>query len=118
LGAGRLTAKPEWSESSESPREIENRIRQHRALMSASRELVDSWQEIGQGVDVLGAPSLSADDLLVQAFVLLAGESNTPDLVWAPVDAAAIIKWLSDQLQQFAEEERAHENQGQLFYLG
>ena len=100
------------------PREIENRIRQHRALMSASRELVDNWQEIGQGVDVLWTPSPSADDLLVQAFELLAGESNTPDLVWAPVDAAAIIKWLSDNLQQFAEEERAHENQGQLFYLG
>jgi hypothetical protein len=82
--------------------------------MRASRELVDSWQEIGQR----WTPSLSADDLLVQAFVLLAGESNTPDLVWAPVDAAAIIKWLSDNLQQFAEDERAHENQGQLFYLG
>ncbi|KAF2727427.1 hypothetical protein EJ04DRAFT_505727 [Polyplosphaeria fusca] len=109
----------EWNSPSDSSRQMENRIRQHRALMSASREVVRNWQEIAQGVEGQWAPSVSADDLLVQAFVLLAGESNTPDLAWGPLNEAAMIKWLSEKVQQFADEHRGHaESAGQLFYLG
>lgn len=78
--------------------------------MSASRDLVRSWEDIGQGLVVDWAPEgQSADDLLVQAFVLVAGEKVNADMMWAPMDVAATVKWLKEHLEQFAVEEAERE---------
>jgi hypothetical protein len=84
--------------------------------MSASREMVRNWEDIGQGLTFVsaGVAKLSADDLLVQAFVLLAGESNTEDTSWLSVNVEGIIRWLAENLQRFSREE---EGQGNLLYV-
>ena len=84
--------------------------------MSASREMVRNWEDIGQGLNFVSASAakLSADDLLVQAFVLLAGESNTGDTSWLSVNVEGIIRWLAENLHRFSSDE---EGQGNLLYV-
>lgn len=85
--------------------------------MSASREMIRNWEDIGQGLNFASADAakLSADEVLVHAFVLLAGESNMPDTTWLSVNVEGIIRWLAENLQRFSVEE---EGQGSLLYVG
>lgn len=84
--------------------------------MSASREMVRNWEDIGQGLNFVStsAAKLSADDLLVQAFVLLAGENNTENTSWLSVNVEGIIRWLAENLQRFSRDEQG---QGNLLYV-
>ncbi|KAF2473172.1 uncharacterized protein BDR25DRAFT_341325 [Lindgomyces ingoldianus] len=56
-------------------------------LANSFQRLCRSWQRIGEGLNVLWAPKMSANELLVQAFIMLAGSNNTADMIWGPVNA-------------------------------
>jgi hypothetical protein len=83
--------------------------------MSASRDLVRNWEDIGQLIQGCAEEGLTADDVLVQAFVLLAGDSATADMGWVPptmnVDGA--VRWLREQVE--LEAEQAEGNEGLLY---
>ena len=69
--------------------------------MAASRDIVRSWETVSQGGEVAWAPEgLSADDLLVQAFTMLAGKSNSQEMAWSPMNVAETVKWLQGHLLQ------------------
>lgn len=114
----RLMTSLGWHEEADLGRDVETEIlTQRKALMSASRGLVHSWGEIGKGLRLARAPNLSADELLVQAFIVLAGDSNTSDMSWSSVDVAEIIRWLDEELHQFDLEEEEDNRQSPLFFV-
>lgn len=80
--------------------------------MSASRDIVRNWEDIGQGFVPDG---FTADDLLVQAFALLAGDSGTEDLLWASMGVEQTMQWLKGHLEQFQQDEA--ENEEDLLYV-
>ena len=84
--------------------------------MSASREMIRNWEDIEQGLNFVsaGAAKLTADEVLVYAFVLLAGD-DTADTTWASVNVQGIIRWLAENLERFSSDE---EGQGNLLYVG
>jgi hypothetical protein len=91
----RLTTELGWRQETALTQEIEARIR--------------NWEEIGPGVTLPQTPeSFTADDLLMQAFVLLAGES-AKDMMWSPMNVRETITWLRGQLEQFREEAEGDE---------
>jgi hypothetical protein len=59
---------------------------------------------------------LTADDLLVQAFILLAGDNATPDMLWTPMNMSETVRWLRSNTEQFAAEEAA-EGEKALLYV-
>ncbi|KAF2000130.1 hypothetical protein P154DRAFT_492731 [Amniculicola lignicola CBS 123094] len=93
-----LRVEKRWSEAEVSPHDVDGRITQYRGLTRVTRELVSSWEGIAGG-------SAAADELLVQAFVLLAGDSSVPTMSWAPVKAAHMVRQLAETLQQDHDEE-------------
>jgi hypothetical protein len=105
-----LTIPAGWSQEGDQG-DLDARIAQHKTLMSASRDLVRNWEDIGQGGNVNWVPEgLTADGLLVQAFVLLAKESATADMAWGPMNVSETVQWLKENLEQFAAEEEEVED--------
>jgi hypothetical protein len=105
----RLTTELGWRQETTLTQEIEARIAQHKTLMSASRDLIRNWEDMRPGVTLPQTPeSFTADDLLMQAFVLLAGES-AKDMMWSPMNVRETITWLRGQLEQFREEAEGDE---------
>ncbi|KAH7138983.1 hypothetical protein B0J11DRAFT_515772 [Dendryphion nanum] len=99
-------ADKRWRTEARLEHEIEARVEEHKTLMAASRDIVRTWETIGQGVEVAWAPEgLSADELLMQAFMMLAGQNHTPDMVWPSMNVVETIKWLNGHLLQFSQDE-------------
>ncbi|PSN67277.1 hypothetical protein BS50DRAFT_494499 [Corynespora cassiicola Philippines] len=101
-------ADKRWRNEGSSAPEIERRIAQHRTLMGATQQLILNWQDIGPGVD--------KDELLRQAFVVLAGEKYAVEMQWKSVEFSGTVSWLSEHLESFREDEK-REGDG-LYYLG
>ncbi|KAF2871962.1 hypothetical protein BDV95DRAFT_492517 [Massariosphaeria phaeospora] len=88
--------------------EIEERIRQHKLLMGASRELIRNFSDINGG-----ASKLSADEVLRQALIVLVGEKCAMEMEWRRVDMAGEMDWLTEALEQFRKDEQ---QQGEALY--
>lgn len=102
-----------WREEGTTAPEIERRIQQHRTLMGATRELIRNWEDIGQ---VAGAGAADKDELLRQAFVVLAGEKYAVELQWKSVEFTGVMRWLAEHLEGFRREEE-EEGEG-VYYFG
>jgi hypothetical protein len=99
-------ADKRWRQEGNLAEGMEARIAQHKTLMSASRDLVRNWEDIGQGVTFAWAPEgLTADDLLLQAFKQLAGDSEGSELQWVNMNVNETMRWLKGHLEQFAQDE-------------
>ncbi|KAF2743107.1 hypothetical protein M011DRAFT_461907 [Sporormia fimetaria CBS 119925] len=120
----RWRQEPEGDQASDA--QLQARIAQHKTLMSVSRDLVRSWDDLAASVEGEGegggGAGLTADAVLVQAFVLLAGDTTpattagtaTEPLIWTPMNVAETVRWLRGHLEQFAAEE-AEADEGLLY---
>jgi hypothetical protein len=106
-----------WRSEGQSAPEIERRIQQHRTLMGATQTIIANFDDIGQGFGLGPGVSIDRDELLRQAFVILAGEKYAVEMQWKPVDFTGVIKWLSENLEPFRREEE-EEGRGALWYVG
>jgi hypothetical protein len=85
--------------------EFDKRISQHKTLMSASRDLAASWEDIDSGLLAGSATEgLTAEHLLVEAFALLASDQATADtaMVWPQMNVKETVQWLRGHLEEFA----------------
>ncbi|PVI06083.1 hypothetical protein DM02DRAFT_582997 [Periconia macrospinosa] len=106
-------ADKRWREEGTSAPEIERRIQQHRTLMSATRELLRAYQDIAI---ISSGRDSDNDELLRQAFVVLAGSKYAVEMQWANVEFDGVMRWLSNHLEAFMRDE---EEQGEgRYYLG
>ncbi|KAF1959495.1 hypothetical protein CC80DRAFT_439271 [Byssothecium circinans] len=105
-------ADKRWRAEGKTPDEIERRIQQHRTLMGATRELLRSYDMI-QPID---GPETDKDELLRQAFVVLAGERYAVELQWKTVEFTDVMEWLANSLKLFM---RSEEEEGESrYYVG
>ncbi|KAF2712659.1 hypothetical protein K504DRAFT_499742 [Pleomassaria siparia CBS 279.74] len=81
---------------------------------SASASASASADQNASATGMMSAAKPSADEVLVQALVLLAGESNTPDTTWVIPNVEGIIRWLAENVQRFSSSE---EDNGHLLYV-
>ncbi|KAF2016234.1 hypothetical protein BU24DRAFT_462414 [Aaosphaeria arxii CBS 175.79] len=99
-----------WQQETKTQEEIDARVQQHKTLMSASRDIVRSWDEIAQTINLLWAPEgLNTDGLLVQAFGVLAGQRNADIIAWGPLGVEETIRWLDAHVKENAAEEKRGE---------
>jgi prolyl oligopeptidase PreP (S9A serine peptidase family) len=49
----------------------------------------------------------------VQAFLQLAGDSATPDMLWTPMDMKSTVAWLRSNIEQFDADEQQQRQQQQ-----
>ncbi|ORX97227.1 hypothetical protein BCR34DRAFT_168254 [Clohesyomyces aquaticus] len=86
-----------------------------RTIANTYRELCRSWQAIGKELEVAWAPKISANELLVQAFIMLAGRNNSVDMIWGPVNALEYNGAIYGQgLELLGQEDQ----RPKLFYVG
>jgi len=78
--------------------------------MSATREILRSYQDITQVTDA-GADH---DELLRQAFVVLAGNKYAVELQWKTVDFVKHVQWLAPHLEAYEREQ----DEGTEYYFG
>ncbi|KAJ4350212.1 uncharacterized protein N0V89_008833 [Didymosphaeria variabile] len=90
-----------WGEEGTTAPEIERRIEQHRTLMSATREIIRSFEDIAQ---VAGAGA-DHDELLRQALVVLAGNKYAVELQWKNVEFVGLMQWLAGALESYEKEQ-------------
>ncbi|CAI6340129.1 unnamed protein product [Periconia digitata] len=100
-------ADKRWREEGTSAPEIERRIQQHRTLMSATRELLRAYQDIAP---ISSGRDSDNDELLRQAFVVLAGSKYAVEMQWASVEFDGVMRWLANHLEGFIRDE---EEQGE-----
>ncbi|KAL1609940.1 hypothetical protein SLS60_001605 [Paraconiothyrium brasiliense] len=92
-----------WGEEGTTAPEIERRIEQHRTLMSATREIIRSFEDIAQ---VAGAGAgTDHDELLRQALVVLAGNKYAVELQWKNVEFVGLMQWLASALEGYEKEQ-------------
>jgi hypothetical protein len=101
-----------WREEGTTAPEIERRIQQHRTLMGATQELIRGFEDMAQ---VLGNGA-DSDELLRQAFVLVAGNKYAVEMRWETVEFTSVVRWLADHLATFQREEQ-EEGEG-VYYVG
>lgn len=101
-----------WHEEGSTAAEIQRRIQQHRTLMGASRELLRNYEDITQ----VAGSDVDNDELLRQAFVVLAGPKYAVELQWKTVEFMGAMEWLSVHLERFRREEE-EEGEG-VYFVG
>ena len=80
--------------------------------MGATRELLRSYETI----QPTGGPDTDNDELLRQAFVVLAGGKYAVELQWKTVEFADVMDWLANSLKLFM---RSEEEEGEgRYYVG
>jgi hypothetical protein len=102
-----------WREEGTTAPEIERRIQQHKTLMGATQELIRSYENMAVQVAGSGADN---DELLRQAFVMLAGNKYAVEMRWESVEFTSVMRWLADHLESFRREEE-EEGEG-VYFVG
>ncbi|KAF2633668.1 hypothetical protein BU25DRAFT_405537 [Macroventuria anomochaeta] len=108
-----------WNSEGQSAPEIERRIQQHRTLMGATQTIITNFEDIGQGFGVGHGHGLMVDrdELLRQAFVVLAGEKFAVEMLWKPIEFTRVVSWLGESVEPFRKTEE-EEGRGTLWYVG
>ncbi|KAJ4322084.1 hypothetical protein N0V94_002552 [Neodidymelliopsis sp. IMI 364377] len=106
-----------WDLEGQSAPEIERRIQQHRTLMGASQTIITNFEDIGQGFGLGYGLVVNRDELLRQAFVVLAGEKFAVEMLWKPIEFTSYMGWLGENLETFRKTEE-EEGRGTLWYVG
>ncbi|KAF2678419.1 hypothetical protein K458DRAFT_480896 [Lentithecium fluviatile CBS 122367] len=104
-------ADKRWREEGTTAPEIERRIQQHRTLMGATQELMRSFEDMAAQVTGSGA---DCDELLRQAFVVLAGNKYAVEMRWDPIEFTTVMRWLGEHLESF---QRDEEEEGEGVYF-
>lgn len=97
--------------------EIERRIQQHRTLMGATKTLMATFEDIGQGFGVEPSQAVDRDELLRQAVVVLAGEKYAVEMQWKAIEFTGLVTWLGEHLESFRKDEE-EDGRGMLWYVG
>ncbi|KAF3002056.1 hypothetical protein E8E13_009111 [Curvularia kusanoi] len=106
-----------WNSEGQSAPEIERRIQQHRTLMGATQTIMANFEDIGQGFGLGYGLVVDRDELLRQAFVVLAGEKFAVEMLWKPIEFTRIVSWLGESVEPFRKTEE-EEGRGTLWYVG
>ncbi|KAF1932937.1 uncharacterized protein M421DRAFT_416534 [Didymella exigua CBS 183.55] len=105
-----------WNSEGQSAPEIERRIQQHRTLMGATQTIIANFDDVGQGFGLGHGLVVDRDELLRQAFVVLAGEKYAVEMRWNPIEFTRVISWLGESLEPFRRTEE-EEGRGTLWYV-
>jgi len=106
-----------WNSEGQSAPEIERRIQQHRTLMGATQTIMANFEDIGQGFGLGYGLVIDRDELLRQAFVVLAGEKFAVEMPWNPIEFTRIVSWLGESVEPFRKSEE-EEGRSTLWYVG
>ncbi|KAH6616566.1 hypothetical protein C7974DRAFT_402026 [Boeremia exigua] len=106
-----------WNSEGQSAPEIERRIQQHRTLMGATQTISANFEDIGQGFGLGYGLVVDRDELLRQAFVVVAGEKFAVEMLWKPIEFTRIVSWLGESVEPFRKTEE-EEGRGTLWYVG
>ncbi|KAJ4342232.1 hypothetical protein N0V87_001217 [Didymella glomerata] len=105
-----------WNSEGQSAPEIERRIQQHRTLMGATQSIIANFDDVGQGFGLGHGLVVDRDELLRQAFVVIAGEKFAVEMRWNPIEFTRVISWLGESLEPFRRNEE-EEGRGTLWYV-
>ncbi|KAF9697297.1 hypothetical protein EKO04_004804 [Ascochyta lentis] len=106
-----------WNSEGQSAPEIERRIQQHKTLMGATQTIMVNFEDIGQGFGLGYGLVVDRDELLRQAFVVLAGEKFAVEMLWKPIEFTRVVSWLGESVEPFRKTEE-EEGRGTLWYVG
>jgi hypothetical protein len=106
-----------WNSEGQSAPEIERRIQQHRTLMGATQTIMANFEDIGHGFGLGYGLVIDRDELLRQAFVVLAGEKFAVEMPWNPIEFTRIVSWLGESVEPFRKSEE-EEGRSTLWYVG
>lgn len=106
-----------WNSEGQSAPEIERRIQQHKTLMGATQTIIANFDDIGQGFGLGHGLVADRDELLRQAFVVVAGEKFAVEMLWKPIEFTRIVSWLGESVEPFRKTEE-EEGRGTLWYVG
>jgi hypothetical protein len=85
--------------------------------MGASQTIITNFEDIGQGFGLGYGLVVNRDELLRQAFVVLAGEKFAVEMLWKPIEFTSYMGWLGENLETFRKTEE-EEGRGTLWYVG
>ncbi|KAJ4382086.1 hypothetical protein N0V86_002415 [Didymella sp. IMI 355093] len=105
-----------WNSEGQSAPEIERRIQQHRTLMGATQSIITNFDDVGQGFGLGHGLVVDRDELLRQAFVVLAGEKFAVEMRWNPIEFTRVISWLGESLEPFRRTEE-EDGRATLWYV-
>ncbi|KAF2644819.1 hypothetical protein P280DRAFT_487333 [Massarina eburnea CBS 473.64] len=93
-----------WRSEGTTAVEIERRIQQHRTLMGATRELLRNYEDLSH----IAGTETNNDELLRQAFVVLAGSKYAVEMQWKTVVFMGEMDWLANSLETHLRDEAEH----------
>ena len=85
--------------------------------MGATKTLLATFDDIGQGFGQGPASTVDRDELLRQAVVVLAGEKYAVELQWKSIEFSGLVTWLGEHLESFRQDEE-EDGRGVLWYMG
>jgi hypothetical protein len=85
--------------------------------MGATQTIIANFEDIGQGFGLEYGLVVDKDELLRQAFVVLAGEKYAVEMLWKPIEFTRVVSWLGENLEPFRKTEE-EEGRGTLWYVG
>lgn len=77
--------------------------------MGATQSIIANFEDVGQGFGLGHGLVVDRDEVLRQAFVVLAGEKFAVEMRWNPIEFTRVITWLGESVEPFRsteEEER------------
>ena len=85
--------------------------------MGATQTIMVNFEDIGQGFGLRNGLVVDRDELLRQAFVVLAGEKFAVEMLWKSIEFTRIVSWLGESVEPFRKTEE-EEGRGTLWYVG
>ena len=85
--------------------------------MGATQTIMANFEDIGQGFGLGYGIVIDRDELLRQAFVVLAGEKFAVEMPWNPIEFTRIVSWLGESVEPFRKSEE-EEGRSTLWYVG
>ncbi len=85
--------------------------------MGATKTLLATYEDIGQGLGYGPTSVAERDELLRQAVVVLAGEKYAVEMQWKSIEFSGLVTWLGEHLENFRQDEE-EDGRGVLWYMG
>ena len=85
--------------------------------MGATQTIIANFEDIGQGFGLGSGLLVDRDELLRQAFVVLAGEKFAVEMLWRPIEFTRVVSWLGESAESFRKTEE-EEGRGALWFVG